>query len=39
MTFRVLDPTAGEAPATGQIAPRLDTLACKTFCFISNVKE
>ena len=25
MTFRVLDPTAGEAPTTGQRAPRLAT--------------
>jgi hypothetical protein len=39
MTFRVLDPTAGEAPATGQLAPRLDTLAGKTVGFISNGKE
>ena len=39
MTFRVLDPTAGEAPAAGQLAPRLDTLAGKTVGFISNGKE
>ena len=39
MTFRVLDPTAGEPPATGQRAPRLDTLAGKTVGFISNGKE
>ena len=39
MTFRVLDPTAGEAPATGQLAPRLDTLAGQTIGFISNGKE
>lgn len=39
MTFRVLDPTAGEPAATGQRAPRLDTLAGKTVGFISNGKE
>jgi hypothetical protein len=39
MTFRVLDPTAGEPPATGQRAPRLDTLKGKTVGFISNGKE
>ena len=39
MTFRVLDPTAGEPPATGQRAPRLDTLRGKTVGFISNGKE
>lgn len=39
MTFRVLDPTAGEPPATGRLAPRLDTLAGKTVGFISNGKE
>ena len=39
MTFRVLDPTAGEPPATGQRAPRLDTLEGKTVGFISNGKE
>ena len=39
MTFLVLDPTAGEAPATGQLAPRLDALAGKTVGFISNGKE
>ena len=39
MTFRVLDPTAGEPAATGQRAPRLDTLEGKTVGFISNGKE
>ena len=39
MTFRVLDPTAGEPAATGQRAPRLDTLKGKTVGFISNGKE
>ncbi len=39
MTFRVLDPTAGEPSATGQRAPRLDTLAGKTVGLISNGKE
>ena len=39
MTFRVLDPTAGEPPATGQRAPRLDTLQGKTVGLISNGKE
>ena len=39
MTFRVLDPTPGKAPATGQLAPRLDTLEGKTIGFISNGKE
>ena len=39
MTFRVLDPTAGEPATTGQRAPRLDTLAGKTVGFISNGKE
>jgi hypothetical protein len=39
MTFRVLDPTAGEPPATGQRAPRLDTLEGKTVGLISNGKE
>ncbi len=39
MTFRVLDPTAGEAATTGQLAPRLDTLEGKTVGFISNGKE
>ena len=39
MTFRVLDPTAGEAATTGQRAPRLGTLAGKTVGFISNGKE
>jgi hypothetical protein len=39
MTFRVLDPTAGEPPATGKPAPRLDTLKGKTVGFISNGKE
>ena len=38
MTFRVLDPTAGEAPTTGQRAPRLPTLKGKTVGFISNGK-
>jgi hypothetical protein len=38
MTIRVLDPTAGEAPATGQLAPRLPTLEGKTVGFISNGK-
>ena len=38
MTLRVLDPTAGEAPATGQLAPRLPTLKGKTVGFISNGK-
>ena len=38
MTTRVLDPTAGEAVATGQRAPRLDTLKGKTVGFISNGK-
>ena len=39
MTIRVLDPTAGEAAATGQLAPRLRTLKGKTVGFISNGKE
>ena len=39
MTIRVLDPTAGEAPATGKPAPRLPTLKGKTVGFISNGKE
>jgi hypothetical protein len=39
MTFRVLDPTAGEPATTGQRAPRLDTLRGKTVGFISNGKE
>ena len=39
MTFRVLDPTAGEPPAIGKPAPRLDTLKGKTVGFISNGKE
>ena len=39
MTFRVLDPTPGIAPPTGQLAPRLDTLKGKTVGFISNGKE
>ncbi len=39
MTFRVLDPTAGDAPPTGRHAPRLDTLRGKTVGFISNGKE
>ena len=39
MTFRVLDPTAGEAATTGQRAPRLPTLEGKTVGFISNGKE
>jgi len=38
MTFRVLDPTAGEVAATGQRAPRLGTLKGKTVGFISNGK-
>jgi len=38
MTFRVLDPTAGEAAASGQRAPRLGTLQGKTVGFISNGK-
>jgi hypothetical protein len=38
MTFRVLDPTAGEPVASGQRAPRLATLAGKTVGFISNGK-
>ena len=38
MTFRVLDPTAGEAAASGQRAPRLSTLKGKTVGFISNGK-
>ena len=38
MTFRVLDPTAGEAAASGQRAPRLPTLEGKTVGFISNGK-
>ena len=38
MTIRVLDPTAGEAAATGQLAPRLPTLKGKTVGFISNGK-
>ena len=39
MTIRVLDPTAGEAAATGKLAPRLPTLKGKTVGFISNGKE
>ena len=39
MTFRVLDPTAGEAAQSGQRAPRLPTLKGKTVGFISNGKE
>ena len=39
MTIRVLDPTAGEAAATGKLAPRLSTLKGKTVGFISNGKE
>ena len=39
MTFRVLDPTPEKAAATGQLAPRLDTLKGKTIGFISNGKE
>ena len=39
MTIRVLDPTAGEATATGKLAPRLPTLKGKTVGFISNGKE
>ena len=39
MTIRVLDPTAGEAPANGKLAPRLPTLEGKTVGFISNGKE
>ena len=39
MTIRVLDPTAGEGPATGKPAPRLPTLEGKTVGFISNGKE
>ncbi len=39
MTIRVLDPTAGEAAATGKLAPRLATLEGKTVGFISNGKE
>jgi len=39
MTIRVLDPTAGEAAATGKLAPRLATLKGKTVGFISNGKE
>ena len=39
MTFRVLDPTPEQAPAVGQLAPRLDTLEGKTIGFISNGKE
>ena len=38
MTFRVLDPTTGEAAASGQRAPRLGTLQGKTVGFISNGK-
>ena len=38
MTFRVLDPTAGEPAITGQRAPRLSTLKGKTVGFISNGK-
>jgi len=38
MTFRVLDPTAGEPVASCQRAPRLATLAGKTVGFISNGK-
>lgn len=38
MTIRVLDPTAGEAPATGKLAPRPPTLKGKTVGFISNGK-
>ena len=38
MTFRVLDPTAGEAAPSGQRAPRLPTLQGKTVGFISNGK-
>ena len=38
MTIRVLDPTSGEAAATGQRAPRLGTLKGKTVGFISNGK-
>ena len=38
MTFRVLDPTAGEAAQSGQRAPRLPTLKGKTVGFISNGK-
>ena len=39
MVIRVLDPTAGEAAATGKLAPRLPTLKGKTIGFISNGKE
>ena len=39
MTIRVLDPTAGEPPANGKLAPRLPTLEGKTIGFISNGKE
>ena len=39
MTIRVLDPTAGQTPATGEPAPRLPTLKGKTVGFISNGKE
>ena len=39
MTFRVLDPTAGEAAPNGKLAPRLATLKGKTVGFISNGKE
>jgi len=39
MTIRVLDPTAGEPPAGGKLAPRLSTLEGKTVGFISNGKE
>ena len=38
MTIHVLDPTAGETPATGKLAPRLPTLKGKTVGFISNGK-
>ena len=39
MTYRVLDPTPGNAPPVGRPAPRLDTLKGKTIGFISNGKE
>ena len=37
--MQVLDPTNETAPPLGQKAPRLDTLAGKTVCFVSNGKE
>jgi hypothetical protein len=39
MAIQVLDPTNETAPALGQTAPRLASLAGKTVGFISNGKE